>query len=135
MKCVKRGIAFSDEMQTWIYRVSRLAKISENRVIVRMLQIAREDVAPFDDAGLRRIFREPWETAKKYPALARQMRKRSHGHLHAVATTRLTAADKVAVCELAKEHRTTVSGLQRQLVEGFIARSSTNETAREKLRS
>jgi len=49
----KRGIAIKQEMQTEIYRMSRLADISENKVIVRMLRIAREDLAAFDDAGLR----------------------------------------------------------------------------------
>jgi hypothetical protein len=96
VRVVKRGIAFSTEMQTWIYQASRIAGVSENHVIVRMLQIAREDLAAFDDAGLRRIIREPWQIVKKLPALARRIQRRSHSHLSAVTATRLTVADKTA---------------------------------------
>jgi hypothetical protein len=118
----KRGIAIKTEMQTEIYRMSRLADISENKVIVRMLHIAREDLAAFDDVGLRTLLREPWENVRKIPALSRRMQKRSHSRLSAITATRLTVADKSALKELAKKHRTTMSGVQRQLLEGTIAR-------------
>jgi hypothetical protein len=120
----KRGIAIKTEMQTEIYRMSRLADISENKVIVRMLQIAREDLAAFDDAGLKRILREPWETARKLPALARRIEKRSHSHLSAVTATRLTVADKHALRKLAEKHGTTMAGVQRQVLEGTLAKET-----------
>jgi hypothetical protein len=111
-------------MQTEIYRMSRLAKISENKVIVRMLQIAREDLAAFDDTGLKRILHEPWESVRKLPGLSRRMQKRTHSRLDAVTATRLTVADKYVLRELAKKHRTTMAGLQRQLLEGTIAKEA-----------
>jgi hypothetical protein len=120
VRVVKRGIAFSTEMQTWIYQASRVASVSENHVIVRMLQIAREDLAAFDDAGLRRILREPWEAARKVPALAHRIQRRSHSHLSAVTATRLTIADKHALRKLAEKHGTTMAGVQRQLLEGTL---------------
>jgi hypothetical protein len=120
----KRGIAIKTEMQTEIYRMSRLAGISENKVIVRMLQLAREDLAVFDDAGLRRILREPWETARKVPALARRIQRRSHSRLSAVTATRLTVTHEHALRELAKKHHTTKAGIQRQLVERIIAKQA-----------
>ncbi len=122
MGTAKRGIAIKTEMQTEIYRMSRLAGISENKVIVRMLQIAREDLAAFDDAGLRTLLREPWENVRKVPVLSRRMQKRSHSRLSAITATRLTVADKSALKELAKKHRTTMSGVQRQLLEGTLAK-------------
>jgi hypothetical protein len=124
VRVVKRGIAFSTEMQTWIYQASRVASVSENHVIVRMLQIAREDLAAFDDAGLRRILREPWQMVRKLPALARRIQRRSHSHLSAVTATRLTVADKHALRGLAKKHRTTMAGVQRQLLEGTLAKEA-----------
>ena len=124
MGTAKRGIAIKTEMQTEIYRMSRLADISENKVIVRMLQIAREDLAAFDDAGLKRILREPWETARKLPALARRIEKRSHSHLSAVTATRLTVADKHALRKLAEKHGTTMAGVQRQVLEGTLAKET-----------
>ena len=124
MRVVKRGIAFSTEMQTWIYQASRTAGVSENHVIVRMLQIAREDLAAFDDAGLRRILREPWQIVKKLPALAWRIQRRSHSHLSAVTATRLTVADKYGLRELAKKHGTTMAGVQRQLLEGTLAKET-----------
>ena len=111
-------------MQTEIYRMSRLADISENKVIVRMLQIAREDLTAFDDAGLRRILREPWQMVRKLPALTRRIQRRSHSHLSAVTATRLTVADKHALRELARKHRTTMAGVQRQLLEGTLAKEA-----------
>jgi len=117
---VSRGVRFSTEMQTWIYQAHRLADISESRVILRMLQIAREDLAAFDDAGLKRILREPWEAARKVPALTRRIQRRSHSHLSAVTATRLTIADKHALRKLAEKHGTTMAGVQRQLLEGTL---------------
>lgn len=122
MNPIKRGVCMPAELGAWIYSTSRMAKVSENKVIVRMLEIAQEDVAPFDDAGLRRIFRDPWGMVKKYPALVRRIRKRSQARLSTTAATRLSLVDKTAFRELAKKQRTTVSAIQRQLVEGLVAR-------------
>jgi len=109
-------------MQTWIYQAHRLADISESRVILRMLQIAREDLAAFDDTGLKRILREPWETTRQLPTLARRMQRRSHGRLAALTAVRLTIADKQALCEVARKEKTTVSAVHRQLIEGRLTR-------------
>ena len=117
---MSRGVRFSTEMQTWIYQAHRLADISESRVILRMLQIAREDLAAFDDAGLKRILREPWEAARKVPVLTHRIQRRSHSHLSAVTATRLTVADKHALRKLAEKHGTTMAGVQRQLLEGTL---------------
>ena len=124
MGTAKRGIAIKTEMQTEIYRMSRLADISENKVIVRMLQIAREDLAAFDDDGLKRILRAPWETARKLPALARRIQRRSHSHLSAVTATRLTVAHKHALRELAEKHGTTMAGVQRELLERTVSKEA-----------
>lgn len=117
-----RGVAFSQELQAWIYHASRLADISENKVIVRLLQIGVEDLRPFDDAGLKRILAQPWHFARKIPALSRQMRKRDWGHLHAVTATRLTMAEKQTLRELAEKSKTTMSQLQRQVLERILAK-------------
>ena len=122
---MSRGVRFSTEMQTWIYQAHRLADISESRVILRMLQIAREDLAAFDDVGLKTILREPWENIRKLPALSRRIQRRSRSRLSVTTATRLTVADKYALRELAKKHRTTIAGLQRQLLERTIAKEAT----------
>jgi hypothetical protein len=124
VRVVKRGVAFSTEMQTWIYQASRVAKVSENHVIVRMLQIAREDLAAFDDPALKRILSAPWETARKLPALARRIQRRSHSHLTAVTATRLTIADNHALRKLAEKHGTTMAGVQRQLLEATLTKEA-----------
>jgi hypothetical protein len=116
----KRGIAIKSEMQTEIYRMSRLAGISENKVIVRMLQIAREDLAAFDDLGLKRILREPWHIARKYPGLGAQLRKRGQ-RLPTKLEARLTSAQKMVVREIAKREKTTMSAVQRQAIDQVIA--------------
>ena len=114
----------SQEFGTRIYRYSRLAKISENKVIVRLLQIAFENLNPFDDAGVKRILTEPWQVAKKIPALSRQIRKRDHGHLHAVTAARLSSAEKQALRDLARKNKTTMSALQRQAIERILAKET-----------
>ena len=88
-----------------------------------MLQIAEESLAAFDDSELRRVFREPWEVVKRLPRLRRQMTRRM-SHLVAVGTTRLTAQQKLALQQLAKKHRTTMSALQRRTIEELIARET-----------
>jgi hypothetical protein len=60
-------------MATRVYSASRKAGVRENRVIVRMLQIAREDLDDVDDDVLRRILREPLQGARELPALANIM--------------------------------------------------------------
>jgi hypothetical protein len=111
-------------MATWVYSASRKAGVRENRVIVRMLQIAREDLDDVDDDVLRRILREPWQGARELPALARRIQRRSHSHLSAVTATRLTVADKHALRGLARKHHTTMAGVQRQLLEGTLAKEA-----------
>jgi hypothetical protein len=112
----------SQEMATWIFSRAQVAGVSENRLINRMLQIAREDLGPFDDAGFKRIATQPWHLAKKIPALSRQVAKRDHGHLHAVTATRLSMQEKQALRDLAEKNKTTMSGLQRQVIERLLAK-------------
>ena len=123
MNPVKRGICIDQDYENWIYGAHRISGLSENRVIVRLIEIGIESLKPFDDAGLRRILREPWEVAKKYPVLVKRIHRRSQDHLNATTATRLTTADKVAVQDLAEKSKTTVSAIQRQLLEGLIAKA------------
>jgi len=122
MRPVKRGIAMSQEMAAKIYHFSRVAKVSENRVINRMLEISHEALAAFDDAGLRRIFTQPWEIARKLPSLSRQMAGR-RSRLVAVVGARLSAQQRTALEELARKHRTTMSAIQRQTIERLLAKA------------
>jgi len=121
---VSRGIRFGTEMQTWIYQAHRVADISESQVILRMLRIAREDLAPFDDVALRRILREPWEIVQRMPAFVRRVQRRGQPRLRATAAIRVTVADKQAVIRLARKNHTTMSGVIRQLVEGTLAKET-----------
>jgi hypothetical protein len=114
----------SQEFGTRIYRYSRLAKISENKVIIRLLQIGFENLNPFDDSGVKRILTEPWQVAKKIPALSRQIRKRDHGNLYAVTAARLSSAEKQALRDLARKNKTTMSALQRQAIERILAKET-----------
>ena len=111
-------------MQTWIYQAHRVADISESQVILRMLRIAREDLAPFDDVALRRILREPWEIVQRMPAFVRRVQRRGQPRLRATAAIRVTVADKQAVIRLARKNHTTMSGVIRQLVEGTLAKET-----------
>jgi hypothetical protein len=52
------------------------------------------------------------------------MRKRDRGHLHAVTATRLTMAEKQALRELAEKSKTTMSQLQRQVLERILAKEA-----------
>jgi hypothetical protein len=113
---VKRGICIDQETATWIYSLSRVANLSQNGVIKRLLQVAHGTLAPFDDAGLRRILREPWQKVWKLPALSRQMKKLSHGTLAAPTATRLTVAEKAELRRIALKNKTTMSALQRQTI-------------------
>jgi hypothetical protein len=121
---VKRGICIDQDTATWIYSLSRVANLSQNGVIKRLLQVAHGTLAPFDDAGLRRILRDPWEELRKLPALSRQMKKQDRGHLHAVSATRLTSVEKRALHEFARKNRTTMSALQRQAIERILAKEA-----------
>jgi hypothetical protein len=124
MNAVKRGICMSGEMATWIYSASRTAGVRENHVIVRMLQIAREDLAAFDDIALRRILRDPWHVVEKMPAFVRRVQRRTQPRLRAMTTIRVTVADKQAVIRLARKHHTTMSGVIRQLLEGTLTKEA-----------
>jgi hypothetical protein len=121
---VKRGIAFKAELQTRVYELARLAHVSENRVIVRMLQIARDVLAGFDDPALRRVLRDPWHEARKLPALASHMREHAPPRLTAVTAARLGPKDKQALRALAKKHSTTMSGLQRNALSRLLQEES-----------
>jgi hypothetical protein len=112
------------DQHDWIYRAYDLAKISENKVILRLIDIAIESLRPFDDSGLRRILTEPWHLAKKIPALSRQMKKRDHSNLYAVTAARLSSAEKQALRDLARKNKTTMSALQRQAIERILAKEA-----------
>lgn len=111
-------------MATWIYSAAGIGGVRQNRVIVRMLQIAREDLAAFDDASLRRILGEPWHMVQKMPSFVRRVQRRAQPRLRTRATIRVTIADKQALGELAKKNHTTMSVVLRQLLETTIAKES-----------
>jgi hypothetical protein len=124
MNPLKRGVCIPREMATWIYSASRTAGVSENYVIVRMLRIAREDLAPFDEVALRRILHEPWQVVQKMPAFIRRVQRRSQPRLKARTSIRIATADKQAVAELAKKHHTTMSVILRQPLERIITKEA-----------
>jgi len=124
MNSVKRGICISGEMATWIYSASRTADVKENHVIVRMLRIAREDLAAFDELALRRILREPWQVVEKMPAFVRRVQRRSQPRLRARTTIRITTADHQALAELARKRHTTMSVILRQPLERTVAKEA-----------
>ena len=104
--------------------MARLANISENQVIVRILRVGLEDLAPFDDVALRRILREPWQEVQKMPAFVRRVQRRGQPRLRAMAAIRVTVGVKEALIRLAKKHHTTMSGIVRQLLEGTVAKEA-----------
>jgi len=110
------------DQQDWVYHAHDLSDISENKVIVRLIDIGIETLRPFDAPGLRRVLTQPWHLARKIPALTRQMTKRSTSQLSEVAATRLTATEKMTLRNLAKKYRTTMSQLQRQVLERLLAK-------------
>jgi len=118
---VKRGISIRSDQEDWIYRAHRLTNISENKIIGRLIDIGIQDLRPFDDAGLKRILSDPWQVAKKIPALQRQMTKRDRSSLSHVTATRLTAIEKAALRDFARKNRTTMSQIQRQVLERLLA--------------
>ena len=124
MPVVKRGIAFKSELRDRVYELSRLADMSENKVIVRMLQIARDVLAGFDDPVLRRVLRDPWYEARKLPALADRMHEHAPSRLTAITAARLGPKDKQALRALAKKHSTTMSGLQRDALSRLLQEES-----------
>ena len=121
MRPVKRGISIRSDQEDWIYRAHRLTNISENKIIGRLIDIGIQDLRPFDDAGLKRILSDPWQVAKKIPALQRQMTKRDRSSLSHVTATRLTAIEKAALRDFARKNRTTMSQIQRQVLERLLA--------------
>lgn len=120
-----RGVRFNEETIAWIYDVHRKAGVSEARVIERVFQIGRQDLAPFEGKALVAVIKEPWEVAQQLPALRRQMEKRGHGRLSSVAGVRLTVADYVALRGFAKNHGTKVSAALRQIVHRILATEAT----------
>ena len=52
MKPTKRGICIDNELANFVYELHRLTKTSENKMYLRMLQIARQDLAPFQGRAL-----------------------------------------------------------------------------------
>jgi hypothetical protein len=97
--------------------------LTRNVVVTRALEIARQDLAPFDTPGLKRLFKAPWEQVRELPELTRQTGKRSHGHLTSVCAVRLTFAEHCALKKLTEKNRTTVSPYLREVIEGILARS------------
>jgi len=124
MSVDKRGICIKHEMGNYIYDLSRVAGVSQNQVIVRMLRIAREDLAAFDELALRRILREPWQVVEKMPAFVRRVQRRSQPRLRARTTIRITTADQQALAELARKHHTTMSVILRQPLERTVAKEA-----------
>ena len=121
---MSRGLRLKMEMQTRIYELARLADVSENKVIVRMLHIARDVLAGFDDPALRRVLQDPWHEARKLPALASRMHEHAPSRLTAITAARLGPKDKQALRALAKKHSTTMSGLQRDALSRLLQEES-----------
>jgi hypothetical protein len=121
MRPEKFGIAIDQNLANWIWEVSRVAGKRRNAVVVRLLEIAQQDLASFEGKALARVIRDPWQAVKDLPALRRQIEKRGHGHLASVAGVRLTVADYVALRDFAKNHNTTTSAGLRQIVHRILA--------------
>jgi hypothetical protein len=121
MRPEKFGIAIDQNLANWIWEVSRVAGKRRNAVIVRLLEIAQQDLAPFERKALARVIKDPWQTVKELPALRRQIEKRGHGQLAVVAGTRLTVADYAALRDFAKKYNTTTSAGLRQIVHRILA--------------
>jgi hypothetical protein len=125
MRPEKFGIAIDSEMANWLWGITRLVHRKRNAVVVRLLQIARQDLAPFEGKALARVIKDPWQAVRDLPALRRQIEKRGHGHLASVAGVRLTVADYVALRDFAKNHNTTTSAGLRQIVHRILATETT----------
>lgn len=121
MKPTKRGICIDNELANYVYTLARAAHVSENQVYQRLLQIGRQDLAPFEGKALVAVIRDPWEAVQQLPALKRQLEKRSHGILAAPTATRLTVAENQAFRQFATRKKTTRSALQRDLVRRLLA--------------
>jgi hypothetical protein len=121
MKPEKFGIAIDAELASYLWELSGLVRKHRNAVVVRMLEIAREDIAAFDGAGLRRLFNTPWQITRSIPTLRKQIEKRSHVHLTTTTATRLTMRDKLALRKLAERQRTSMSAIERAAVQKILA--------------
>lgn len=109
------------EMQTWIYEVARSAKVSENKVIVRMLQVAREDLAGLDLGTISRLLHVPWHEGKRLPALRERLYQHGDGRLSMVGILRLSVKQKQALRAFAKRKKMTMSGVYRAALEAVLA--------------
>jgi dephospho-CoA kinase len=116
MQPLKRGFCLDMAIANRILELSQISKRNQNQVVVRLLQIALEAIAPFDNVGLRRVLASSWQETQKIPALRRQLTKRSHGQLNAITATRLTMPEKLALRDVAEKNRVTMSNLQRQIL-------------------
>jgi hypothetical protein len=121
MRPEKFGVAIDQGLAYRILEIAGVVHKRRNAVIVRMLEIAREDLAPFDDSGLRRLFAESWEKIRELPALRRQLERRSHSRLLSPTATRLTVSEKSALRELARKSKTTMSAIQRDVLQRILA--------------
>lgn len=121
MKPEKKGYCFPPEVANFVWDLHKISGLNRNKVVIRLLEIARQDLAPFDDRGLRNVLRSPWGIVQNLPALKRQYERRSHGHLTSPTATRLTVAENRAFREFATKKNTTMSALQRDLVRRLLA--------------
>jgi hypothetical protein len=118
---LKRGVAIPPDVADYAFELARICGVRENRVYVRLMQIGKQDLAPFEGNALATLIKDPWEVAKQLPSLKRQLEQRSHGRLNSIAALRLTVADYVALREFAKKHKTTISASLRQIVHRILA--------------
>lgn len=123
MRPEKFGIAIDQGLAYRILEISGTVHKNRNAVIVRVLQIGLEALAPFEGKALATVIKDPWELARQLPALRRQMEKRSHGLLVAPTATRLTMREKIALRTFAEKNNTTMSGIQRTALQRILATS------------
>lgn len=121
MRPEKFGIAVDSDLANYLWEVAGKVRMHRNAVVVRILQIGRADLAPFEGKVLKTIMREPWQKVSELPALRREMEKHSHARLSFVAGVRLTGPDYVALRSFAEEHETTISAGLRQIVHRILA--------------
>ena len=121
MKPEKKGYCFPPAVANFVWDLHTITKLNRNKVVIRLLEIAKQDLAPFDESGLRNILTSPWNLVQDLPALKRQLERRSHGHLSSPTATRLTVAENRAFREFAMKKNTTMSALQRDLVRRLLA--------------
>ncbi len=125
MKPEKFGIAIDSEMSNWLLELAGITHRKRNAIVIRCLQIARQDLAPFEGPALKAVIRDPWEVVRQLPTLKRETERRTYSRLNSVAHLRLTSKDYVALRAFAEGHKTSISAALRQIVHRILATEKT----------